>query len=70
MGGSRVADRYMRVSEARTYIKDRYNVSWTGYWIRKLCNRGTLRAIRPGGENGWLYVSRESIDERFRDIVK
>lgn len=68
--GRGVGEHYMRVTEARVYIKERYGVSWTGYWIRKLCNRGTLRAVRPGGGKGWLYVSRESIDERFSTPAK
>jgi len=55
----------MKVSEAQAYIQEKYGVSWSGWWIRKLCGRGTLRAVRPGGARGWLYVSRESIDERF-----
>lgn len=60
-----MGERLMRVSEARIYIKDTYGVSWSGWWIRQLCNRGTLRCARPGGPRGWLYVSKESIDERF-----
>ncbi len=59
----------MRVSDAREYIAERYGVTWSGWWIRQLCNRGTLRAVRPGGPKGWLYVSRESIDERFSATV-
>lgn len=60
-----MGEHLLRVSEAQAYILETYGVSWSGWWIRKLCNRGTLRSVRPGGGRGWLYVSRESIDERF-----
>ena len=49
----------MRVTDARTYTKERYGVSWSGSWIRKLVEKGTLRGVRQGGGKGWLYVSRE-----------
>jgi hypothetical protein len=61
-----VGEHYMKVSEARAYIKERYGVTWSGAWVRKLVEKGTLRGVRPGGGKGWLYVSRESIDERFQ----
>jgi hypothetical protein len=59
-------ERYMRLSEARDYIRERYGVQWTVEWLRRLCLGGTLRYVRPGAGRGWIYVSRDSIDERFR----
>lgn len=60
-----MGDTLMSVTDARAYILQQYGVSWSGWWIRKLCARGILRAVRPGGERGWVYVSQHSIDERF-----
>lgn len=58
-------EQLLSVSDAKVYILERYGVSWSGWWIRQLCIRGTLRSVRPGGGRGWLYVSKQSIDERF-----
>jgi hypothetical protein len=55
----------MRVTEAQVYIRERYGISWTGQWVRKMAHRGAFRFVRPGGDKGYLYISRESIDERF-----
>lgn len=55
----------MKVTEARAYIKERYGIDWTGQWLRKLALRGAFRYVRPGGPKGHIYISRESIDERF-----
>ena len=60
-----MADKYMRLSEAREYIRRQYGVDWTVEWIRRLCLGGTFRYVRPGGPRGWIYVSQRSIDERF-----
>jgi hypothetical protein len=65
-----VDEQLLSVTDARAYILERYGVSWSGWWIRKLCNRGTLRSVRPGGGRGWLYVSKQSIDERFTTPVE
>lgn len=60
-----MGEHYLKVSEARKYIKERYGVDWSGVWLRTLAHRGLFRFVRPGGPKGYLYISRESIDERF-----
>jgi len=61
-----VDEQLLSITQARAYILERYGVTWSGWWIRKLCNRGVLRSVRPGAsKRGWLYVSKASIDERF-----
>jgi hypothetical protein len=60
-----VDEQLLSITQARAYILEEYGVSWSGWWIRQLCIRGTLRSVRPGGGRGWLYVSKQSIDERF-----
>lgn len=56
---------FLSVSDTRKYIREKFGVSWTGYWIRVQCKRGNLRFIQPGGDRGWIYVEKASIDERF-----
>lgn len=62
-----MGEHYLRVTEARAYIKERYNVDWTGQWLRQLAHRGVFRYVRPGGPRGHIYISRESIDARFAE---
>ena len=64
-------EQLLSVTDARAYILERYGVTWSGVWIRKLCNRGVLRAYRPGAsDRGWLQISKASIDERFSTPIE
>ena len=63
--GRGVGDHFLRVSEARVYIKERYGISYSDTWIKQLVKRKLIRGVRPGGPRGWIYVSRESIDALF-----
>jgi excisionase family DNA binding protein len=58
-----VGEHYMQMGEAQTYMREQYGVRWSRPFIVKLIHEGKLRAIQPGGERGWWYISREAIDE-------
>jgi len=60
-----MADKYMRLSEARRYIRERYGVELSTEWLRRMCHDGELRCVQPAGPRGWLFVSQASLDERF-----
>jgi len=56
----------MALGEAEEYLLDRYGLTWSRSYIRKLIRSGSLRGVQPGGSGGWWYVTRESIDALLR----
>lgn len=61
-----MGEHLLRVSEAREYIKERYGISYSDTWVKDAYKGGRIRGVRPGGPRGWIFVSRESIDELFK----
>ena len=52
----------LQMGDAQAYLREQYAVKWSRPFIVKLIREGKLRAVQPGGDRGWWYVSRESID--------
>jgi len=52
----------LQMGDAQKYMRAEYGVTWSRSFIVKLIREGKLRAVQPGGDRGWWYVSRESID--------
>lgn len=52
-----------QMGEALAYMRKHYGATWSRPHIVKLVGTGKLRGVQPGGEGGWWYISRESIDE-------
>lgn len=56
----------MTLGDAEKYLQEHYGLSWSRSYMRKLIREGVLRGVQPGGERGWWYVTRESIDDLLR----
>ena len=57
-----MGEHLLQMGEAQKYLREQYAVSWSRPFITKLIHEGKLRGVQPGGDRGWWYISRESID--------
>lgn len=61
-----MGEHLLQMGEALRYMRDQYGITWSRPHVVKLIRLGQLRGVQPGGEGGWWYISRESIDELLR----
>ena len=62
-----MGDHFIPMGDAEKYLLERYGLTWSRSYIRKLIREGKLRGVQPTGQGGWWYLTRESIDELLRD---
>ena len=56
----------LQMGDAQKYMRAEYGVTWSRPFIVKLIREGKLRAVQPGGDRGWWYISRESVDKLLK----